>query len=493
VKRGVLAALVSGVTLWCLGAFVALRHLMQRWRERMDRRNRELAQALEEKNALAYHDGLTGLPNRRLYLDRLHQAVISAQRRGRSMAVCFLDLDGFKRINDTLGHSCGDRVLQEVARRLLASMRASDSVARLPAERPGAELSRLGGDEFTFLLTEIAEPRNAANVAWRVLEALRKPFELEDHEVFATASIGIAMYPMDGGDAETLVRLADVAMYHAKSCGRNNYQFYDPSINAVSERRLRLEGCLRRALDREEFSLLYQPIRDAATGRICAGEALLRWESAEAQTVSPLEFIPIAEETGLIVELGEWVLRTACAQCEAWRQAGLQPIRMGVNVSGRQLRQPSFVARVARVLNETGLSPGQLELEITESTIMQEDEVTNAAFRALEETGVGIALDDFGTGYSSLSYLRRFPIDRVKVDRSFISGISANADDAALTTAIISMAHSLRRRVVAEGVETLEQADFLRENGCDELQGYLFSKPIRAEEFARLLEPAKEA
>jgi EAL domain-containing protein (putative c-di-GMP-specific phosphodiesterase class I) len=311
--------------------------------------------------------------------------------------------------------------------------------------------------------------------------------------VFATASIGIAVYPTDGEDAEALVRHADVAMYHAKSCGRNNYQFYDPSMNAVSERRLHLEGCLRRALDREEFSLVYQPIRDAVTGRICAGEALLRWESAKAQTVSPLEFIPIAEETGLIVELGEWVLRTACTQCEAWRRAGLQPIRMGVNVSGRQLRQPSFVARVARVLNETGLSPGQLDLEITESTIMQEDDVTNAAFYALEEMGVGIALDDFGTGYSSLSYLRRFAIDRVKIDRSFIREISANADDAALTTAIISMAHSLHRRVVAEGVETLEQADFLRENGCDELQGYLFSKPIREEEFTRLLELEKEA
>jgi diguanylate cyclase (GGDEF)-like protein len=493
VKPQVLAALVSGVTLWCLGAFVALRHLMHRWRERMDRRTGELAQALEEKDALAYQDGLTGLPNRRLYLDRLQQALISAQRRGQSLAVCFLDLDGFKRINATLGHSYGDRVLQEVARRLLASIRASDSVARLPAERPDAELSRLGGDEFTFLLMEIAEPRNAANVAWRVLETLRKPFELEGYEVFATASIGIAVYPTDGEDAEALVRHADVAMYHAKSCGRNNYQFYDPSMNAVSERRLHLEGCLRRALDREEFSLVYQPIRDAVTGRICAGEALLRWESAKAQTVSPLEFIPIAEETGLIVELGEWVLRTACTQCEAWRRAGLQPIRMGVNVSGRQLRQPSFVARVARVLNETGLSPGQLDLEITESTIMQEDDVTNAAFYALEEMGVGIALDDFGTGYSSLSYLRRFAIDRVKIDRSFIREISANADDAALTTAIISMAHSLHRRVVAEGVETLEQADFLRENGCDELQGYLFSKPIREEEFTRLLELEKEA
>jgi EAL domain-containing protein (putative c-di-GMP-specific phosphodiesterase class I) len=281
-------------------------------------------------------------------------------------------------------------------------------------------------------------------------------------------------------------------MYHAKSRGRNNYQFYAQSMNTASERRLDLERRLRQALEREEFSLLYQPIRDTATGKILAAEALLRWNNPEAGLIPPVEFIPIAEETSLIVDLGEWVLRTASAQCEAWRAEGLRAIRMGVNVSGHQIRQPSFVAKVSKALEETGLSPAQLELEITESTIMQEDEVTNAAFRELTEMGVGIALDDFGTGYSSLSYLRRFAIDRVKVDRSFVQQITSNADDAALAIAIIAMAHSLRRRVVAEGVETVEQADFLREHGCDELQGFLFSKPVSAAEFSRLLEREKD-
>jgi diguanylate cyclase (GGDEF)-like protein len=480
---------IAALSLVC---FLALRRTTRQWLGQWEARNQELAQALCEKNALAYHDSLTGLPNRRLYMDRLEQALLWAGRARKLVAVCFLDLDGFKRINDTLGHGTGDLVLRGVAQRLMESLRLSDSVARIPADDHDAGISRLGGDEFTFLLKGIAEPRNAANVAWRVLEALRKPFAVGGHEVFATASIGIAVYPTDGQDAETLLRNADVAMYHAKSRGRNNYQFYAGSMNTASERRLDLERRLRQALEREEFSLLYQPIRDAATGKTNAAEALLRWKNPEAGLVPPVEFIPIAEETSLIVDLGEWVLRTASAQCQAWKAEGLRAIRMGVNVSGHQIRQPSFVAKVSQVLKETGLSPAQLELEITESTIMQEDDVTNAAFRELAEMGIGIALDDFGTGYSSLSYLRRFAIDRVKVDRSFVQQITSNADDAALATAIIAMAHSLRRLVVAEGVETPEQADFLCENGCDELQGYLFSKPVSAAEFTRLLELEKD-
>jgi diguanylate cyclase (GGDEF)-like protein len=484
--------LVVSIAALSLICFFALRRTTRQWLERWEVRNQELAQALREKNALAYHDSLTGLPNRRLYMDRLGQALLWAGRSQKLLAVCFLDLDGFKRINDTLGHSTGDLVLRGVAQRLMESLRLGDSVARIPVDKAEAGISRLGGDEFTFLLKGIAEPRNAAGVAWRVLEALRKPFAVGGHEVFATASIGIAVYPSDGEDAETLLQNADVAMYHAKSRGRNNYQFYAQSMNTASERRLDLERRLRQALEREEFSLLYQPIRDAATGSINAAEALVRWNNPEVGLVPPVEFIPIAEETSLIVDLGEWVLRSASAQCQAWRAEGLRAIRMGVNVSGHQIRQPSFVARVSRVLQETGLSPAQLELEITESTIMQEDEVTNATFRQLAEMGVGIALDDFGTGYSSLSYLRRFAIDRVEVDRSFVQQITFNADDAALATAIIAMAHSLRRRVVAEGVETREQADFLCEHGCDGLQGYLFSKPVSAAEFTRLLELEKD-
>jgi diguanylate cyclase (GGDEF)-like protein len=452
---------------------------------------RLVLQAIEKSRVLAYFDNLTGLPNRQLFTDRLERALVHARRHDRLVAICFLDLDGFKRVNDTLGHSIGDRLLCQVAQRLMKGVRLGDFVGRLHSDESPVAVSRLGGDEFTFVLREISKAQDAGRVADRVLDALRKPFVVDGHEVTATASIGIAVFPHNGEDAETLLRNADTAMYWAKDRGRNNCQFYAKSMNDAAKRKLDLEHRLRRALECHEFSLYYQPLRDARSGALTGAEALLRWEEPELGPVSPVEFVPVAEETGLIVPLGEWVLRTACAQSQAWQAAGYRPIRMAVNLSGRQIRQPTLVDMVARVLQESGLSPAQLELEITESTIMQDDDVTITAFRELNEMGVGLALDDFGTGYSSLSYLRRFPMGRVKIDRAFVSGIPTNPDDAALAAAVIAMAHSLRLLVVAEGVETREQAEFLRESGCDELQGYLISPAVPSEEFVRFLDSEK--
>ncbi len=449
------------------------------------------AQILEENRALAYYDSLTGLPNRRMYKERLAHTLQYAQHHGRLVATCFLDLDGFKRVNDTFGHVGGDQLLVEVAKRLIGCVRLRDSVARADAAEPDAALSRLGGDEFTFLLSEIADAHDAAKVAARILESLAKPFFVNRQEVFVSASIGIAVFPFDGEDAETLLRNADTAMYHAKGRGRNNYQFYAKSMNAAAGRKLHIESRLRRALDREDFVLHYQPLREAVSGRLVGAEALLRWHDAEMGPVSPAEFIPIAEDTSLIVPIGEWVLHAACAQSREWQSAGFRPIRISVNVSGHQIRQPSLVETVERVLRDTELSPDSLELEITESTIMQDDNVTLTTLQKLSEMGILLTLDDFGTGYSSLSYLRRFPLDRLKIDRSFVGGIQTNPDDAALTGAIIAMAHGLRLQVVAEGVETTEQAEFLRANGCDELQGYLLSPPVPPQEFARFLDTQK--
>ena len=471
-----LLGMVGSICLLSLTSFFMLRRLV--------------LQAMEKNRVLAYYDLLTGLPNRQLFADRLERILVHAARHDRLVAICFLDLDGFKRVNDTLGHSIGDQLLCQVAERLMGGLRLSDFVGRSPDASP-VTVSRLGGDEFTIVLREISNAQDAGRVADRVLDALRKPFVMEGHEVISTASIGIAVFPHDGKRAETLLRNADTAMYWAKGRGRNNWQFYAKSMNDAAKRKLQLERHLRRALERQEFSLHYQPLRDAGCGRLTGAEALLRWEDPELGPVSPVEFIPVAEETGLIVPLGEWVLRTACAQSQEWQAAGFRPLRLAVNLSGRQIRQPTLVDMVARVLQETGLSPAHLELEITESTIMQDDDVTIAAFRELNEMGVGLALDDFGTGYSSLSYLRRFPIGRVKIDRSFVSGIPTNQDDAALAAAIIAMAHGLRLSVVAEGVETREQAEFLRESGCDELQGYLFSPAVPSEQFARFLEREK--
>jgi diguanylate cyclase (GGDEF)-like protein len=446
------------------------------------------ARTLEENRVLARYDSLTNLPNRHLFKDRLEQALLAARRRNRLVATCFLDLDGFKRVNDTFGHSLGDVLLCEVSKRLVGRVRLTDSLARPESGEADAAISRLGGDEFTFLLTDIADAQDAARVAGRILEAFEKPFLIDEHEVFTTASIGIAVYPFDGTDSETLLRNADTAMYSAKERGRNNFQFYAKSMNALALRKLDLESRLRGALERDELSLHYQPVRDTETGRLTGAEALLRWQDAEMGAMSPAEFIPIAEETSLIGPIGEWVLRTACAQSRAWQTAGFRPIRLSVNLSGHQIRQPNLIETVAQCLADSGLDAGWLELEITESTIMQDDEVTTTTFRKLHEMGIGLALDDFGTGYSSLSYLRRFPLDRVKIDRSFVREVTTSSDDAALAAAIIAMVHSLGLGVVAEGVETLEQAEFLRERSCDELQGFLFSPAVPPDDFTRFLD-----
>ncbi len=442
----------------------------------------------EENRLLAYYDSVTDLPNRRMYKDRLKQALHYSRRRHQLLATCSLNIDGFKRINDTLGFDGGDRFLREVGKRLGRCIRFTDAVARAGTESYEVAISRLGGDDFSILLPELSNEHDASRVARRVQKEFSKPFVLDGRELFTTASIGIAIYPFDGEDAETLLRNADTAMHCAKRRGCNNYQFFAKSMNAEASRKLHLEARMRRALERGEFSVHYQPVHEVATGNLAAAEALLRWDDPDMGMVRPDEFIPVAEETGLITTLGAWVLQTACAQCREWEEAGLGEIRMAVNLSGHQLRVPKFVETVSDALESTGLPPRRLELEITESTIMQDDDLTIAALNQLHRLGVGLALDDFGTGYSSLSYLRRFPIHRVKIDRSFVKEIPANQDDGAITAAIIAMAHNLRLGVVAEGVETDEQLEFLRERGCDEVQGFLFSPAVAAEEFSRFLQ-----
>jgi len=470
-------AIFGFTSLLSLSCFFMLRYLVGR--------------ALEENRSLAHYDSLTGLPNRRMFKDRLEQSLLHARRQGGSVAVCFLDLDGFKRVNDTLGHSGGDRLLREVAKRLTASVRQTDSVTRVGPNEPDASISRLGGDEFTFLLSSIADPKDAGLVARRVLSALSLPFHLDGQEIFATASIGISISPLDGDDVDTLLANADTAMYCAKDRGRNNVQFYSAAMNRANERKIEVERRLRRALERDELSLHFQPVREATSATTTAAEALLRWSDPELGSVAPTEFIPIAEAAGLIGSLGAWVLRTACTQARAWQREGYRPIRIAVNVSGHQLRQPDFIDVLSRTLEESDLAPEHLELELTESTIMQDNDATNEVVRRIGDLGVGLALDDFGTGYSSLSYLRRFAIDRVKIDRTFVSGIPGNADDMAVTMAIAAMAHNLLLKVVAEGVETEAQAQSLRELECEELQGYLFSPAVPAAEFVRFLEREK--
>ncbi len=445
---------------------------------------------------LAFRDTLTQLPNRESFQESLDSAVAFAVRQESRLGLLFVDLDGFKRVNDTLGHSGGDELLCQVAKRFSSAVRVSDRVghgdAAGGADDSESSIARLGGDEFTVLLNDLTRPEDAARVADRLLTALREPFLVAKHEFVIGASIGIASYPDDGSDAESLLQNADAAMYFAKGRGRNCYQFYTQSMNQSSARRLMIEKRLRGALDRGEFSLRYQPLRDSVTGEVGAAEALLRWKDPEEGFIGPDEFIPIAEEMGLIVKLGTWVLREACSQAQQWREEGFRPIRMAVNLSGRQIRANGLVDIITNILGETGMSPHLLELEITESTIMQDDELTTKTLQQLDELQIGLALDDFGTGYSSINYLRHFPIRRLKIDRSFVSDLLTDPDAAALTGAIIAMAHSLRVKVVGEGVEREEQAVFLRDRGCEELQGYLFSPPVDSNKFRRFLEPEKD-
>ena len=424
---------------------------------------------------LAQHDALTDLPNRLLLNDRLTEAIALAQRYQRKLALLFMDVDRFKHVNDSLGHTIGDRLLQSVAQRLAACVRASDTV------------SRQGGDEFVILLSEVAHARDAAICADKMLLALRTPHLIDQHELHLTVSIGIVTYPNDGKDVDTLLKNADFAMYHAKDSGRDNYQFFKPDMNVRAAERQSLENGLRHALQRQEFVLHYQPKMNLQTGAIIGVEALIRWHHPQRGLVSPAQFIPIAEESGLIVPIGRWVLREACLQARDWRDAGLAQLRIAINISAVELRTKDFVAGVRAILKETGVQPGCLELELTETFLMQDPKSTATVLQAIKNLGVQLALDDFGTGYSSLSYLKRFPIDTLKIDRSFVRDLTTDADDASIVSAVINMGKSLHLQVVAEGVETPEQLAFLREHSCPEGQGYYFSPPMAAEDLTLLL------
>ncbi len=452
----------------------------------------ERVEAEEKVRTLAYYDTLTKLPNRRLMQDRICALLTSAKRHRREIALLFIDIDRFKQVNDSLGHTMGDRLLFEIGRRLKECVRLDDTVARPGLGGAARTVSRFGGDEFTILIYDVRKPEHAAVVAKRILAALALPFQLDDREIYTGASIGIALFPSDGDDADTLLKNADAAMYRAKQQGRNRYQFFTRSMHVTASRQLHLANRLRRALERGEFALHYQPLLNAADGCLSGAEALLRWTLPAEGAISPMEFIPLAEETGEIVAIGGWVLRTACAQLHAWDAAGLRPIRVAVNLSARQLRRESLVEEVAAALRENELDPARLELEITETGMMQENEKSFATLTGIAELGVSLSLDDFGTGYSSLSHMRRFPIRRIKIDRSFVEGITTNSEDATFTEAIIAMAHTLGLKVVGEGVETREQADLLHQQTCDELQGFLFSPGVPAEVFSGFLDGEKE-
>ncbi|HYS03575.1 MAG TPA: EAL domain-containing protein [Candidatus Dormibacteraeota bacterium] len=436
---------------------------------------------------LAYYDGLTLLPNRRLFMEKLDLALENARRREGSLAVLFLDLDRFKQINDTLGHSAGDRLLQGVAERLRKCLRSSDAVARGEAMNLTDDVARLGGDEFIVSITNIARGEDAARVARRVQEALEPPFKLDENEVFVTASIGISLFPQDGDDLESLLKNADSAMYHAKDAGRSNYQFYSKSMNAAALQKLTLENKLRRALEREEFQLYFQPQIDVRSWSIIGAEALIRWRHPDLGLVPPAEFIGLAEETGLILPIGEWVLHTACAQAKAWQDAGHGPLVMAVNISGRQFRGKNLAQTIGQTIGACALDPRRIELEITESVLMHSVDETVNTLKTLRAMGPRIAVDDFGTGYSSLSYLRRFPIDTLKLDQSFIQDSVKDRGTAAIVAGVIDMAHGLGLEVIAEGVETAEQRTLLFQDGCHIMQGYLFGRPVPAPEFEQLL------
>jgi diguanylate cyclase (GGDEF)-like protein len=440
---------------------------------------RELAEQVEAAavrlDHLAHHDVLTDLPNRMLLQDRLGQAIELAQRQGRQLAVMFMDLDRFKHINDSLGHAIGDQLLQSVAQRLVGCVRRSDTV------------SRQGGDEFVLLLS-IAHAEDAATSAQKMLEALALPHRIERHDLHISVSIGISIYPDDGQDAETLIKNADVAMYHAKESGRNNYKFFEQQMQDRAVQRQSIEASLRGALERQEFVLYYQPKIQLSSRTIVGVEALIRWQHPEQGLLPPAQFVSIAEDCGLILQIGSWVLREACLQARAWQQAGLPPITVAVNASALEFRAKDFVENMRATLEDIGLEPHYLEIELTESVLMRDAESTDRALHALAELGVKLAIDDFGTGYSSLSYLRRFPIDTLKIDQSFVNQMTRNPDDATIVSAIISMGKSLQKRVIAEGVETAEQYASLLARHCDEGQGYYFGRPMVAQAFAALLQ-----
>jgi diguanylate cyclase (GGDEF)-like protein len=442
----------------------ALRHTIERHRIQV------------ETEFIAQHDALTNLPNRLLLNDRVSQAIRLSRRRMTATAVIFLDLDRFKYINDSLGQAIGDQLLQSVSRRLLACVRDSDTV------------TRQGGDEFVILLSEIAHAQDAAKSAQQILLSLAAPHFIGKHELHIDGSIGISVYPLDGEDAETLIKNADMAMYHAKENGRNNFQYFAAEMNVKIVERQSLEVGLRRALERGEFLLHYQPKVNLGTGEITSVEALIRWQRPDQGLVPPAQFVPVAEDSGLILPIGRWVLREACRQARAWQDAGLSPLSMAVNVSAAEFRQKDFFESVRTILKETGLEGRYLELELTESVLMNDAKFTASVLQKLKGMGIRIAVDDFGTGYSSLSYLREFPIDILKIDRTFVNQITSDSGDSTIVNAIVSMGRSLKHLVVAEGIETNEQRTYLQAHHCEQGQGYLFSRPLPAAQFAVLLQ-----
>ena len=428
----------------------------------------------EEITHLAEHDPLTGLPNRLLLNDRLNQAIARAGRKTSLIAVLFMDLDGFKHINDSLGHPTGDKLLESVARRLQGCVRTPDTV------------SRQGGDEFVVLLHDVQHAESAAITARRMLKVVEAIHSVESHELRVTASIGISVYPEDGRDAETLIKNADTAMYQAKQSGRHTFRFFKPEMNLMAVERQSMEEDLRCALDRHELELHYQPIVNIKSGAITGTEALLRWKHPVRGTVMPAQFIPVAEDSGLILPIGAWVMREACTQAKAWTDAGLRPITMSVNVSALQFRSEGFLETMIAILDETGIDPKLLDIEVTESVLMERSKSGAPILRALRARGVQVAVDDFGTGYSSLSYLQKFSLDALKIDRSFVSQITKEGGDTTIVSAIISMARSLNLRVIAEGVESAEDLAFLEAQDCDEAQGFFLSHPVTALQFAEL-------
>ena len=447
----------------------------------------ERKKAEEQIQHLALHDGLTGLPNRLLFEEQVDKALAAAQRLDQKLATLFFDLDRFKNINDSLGHHVGDALLKEVAKRVTHCLRKSDYMVRGAMETSDNTMARMGGDEFTVLLPNLSHAEDAARVARRIMEALAIPFQIGGGEVFVSASIGIALYPIDGSDVATLIKNSDAAMYHAKNEGRNNYQFFTESMNKEAAAKLSLENDLRKAVSEEQLVLYYQPQIDIATRNIFGVEALIRWRHPQRGLVPPVEFIPLAEERGLIVAISEWVLRTACAQAQAWHQSGLRKITVAVNMASPSFKQENLLQVVTDALVGSGLEAKYLELEVTESIMVHDMKTVLPTLKALKDIGIHLSIDDFGTGYSSLSYLQHFPIDALKIDQTFVSDIDENRGSA-IVRAIIAMSASLNLTVIAEGVETESQAKFLLENGCHKMQGYLFSRPLPVDEMTRLLQ-----
>lgn len=435
----------------------------------------ERMETQERLQFMAHHDSLTTLPNRTLFLDRLTQALARARWHSRQVVIMFVDLDRFKNINDSLGHPVGDRLLKQIGQRLIKNIREGDIVARF------------GGDEFAVLVDNVASRDLATTIAKNMLDALSPVFRIDDHDLYITASIGISIYPVDGDESSELLRKADIAMYRAKELGKNNYQFFASDMNQRAVERLSLENSLRRAVEENQFELYYQPQVDLATRQIIGVEALIRWNHPQRGVVSPLDFIPLLEETGLIVEVGDWVVEEACRQSAAWVSKGLNPVNMSINLSPRQFYSPDLADRIKKTVEGCGVNPELFEIEITETVLMDNASAVVDTIFSLSDFGIRIALDDFGTGYSSLSYLKRFPIDTVKIDKSFVQDIARDDDDAAIVQAIIVMCERLEISVIAEGVETDEQRDFLKENGCQRIQGYLVGRPVPADQVQRLI------